>query len=84
MNFVRCMLKLAMMVPFVLMFWQDCAFHRQLCLYLFCLCVPIIFIVNFVSYQNILIDNALFADQACKFSKWWTATFGGDKEHDEA
>ena len=84
MNFIRCAIKIALLVPFVMMFVNDCAFHRQLCLYLFCLCVPLIFIVNTVAYQNILVDNVMFAEEFCGFSKWWVATFGGSKAENEA
>ena len=79
MNFIRCMLKIAMLVPFILVNWKDCAFHRLLCLYVFCLCVPAIFIVNFVAYQNVLMDNVMFAEEICWISRKWTATFGGTK-----
>ena len=49
-NFIRVMLKIAILVPFVMMYVKDNAFHRQLCLYLFCLCMPLIAIVNLIAY----------------------------------
>merc|ERR1712032_1269969 len=61
-NAVRCMLKIAMIVPFVMMFVMDTGFHRMLCFYLFCLGMPFVFLCNFFMYGNILVSNILFAD----------------------
>ena len=83
-NIVRMGFKLAAVVPFIMMMVKDCAWHRQLFLYLFCLCMPAIFITNLVMYQNILADNVSFAGEMCWFSKKWVATVGGTKEENEA
>lgn len=76
-NLVRACLKGAMVVPFVLMIVHDCALHRQLCLYLFCLCIPIIAIINIVAYQNIMVNNVAFAEEICSVSRTWFGLFGG-------
>lgn len=49
-NFIRIGLKAAVIVPFILMLYKDCAFHRQLFFYLFCLMMPAIALVNLISY----------------------------------
>ena len=49
-NFFRVMLKVAGLVPFFMMLAKDCGFHRQLFLYLFCLTMPAIAIVNLIAY----------------------------------
>ena len=81
---LRMGFKLAAVVPFIMMMVKDCAWHRQLMLYLFCLMMPAIFITNLVMYQNILADNTAFAGELCWMSKKWVATFGGTKEENEA
>jgi len=58
---------------------SDCAWHRQLFLFAFSVCMPLIAVVNLVSYQNILVDNVSFASELCWLSKKWYATMGGDK-----
>lgn len=83
-NMIRMAFKLGTVVPFVMMCIKDSAWHRQLMLYLFCMCVPAIFITNLVMYQNILADNVSFAGELCWMSKKWVATFGGSKEENEA
>ena len=79
-NQIRVMLKVSMLVPFVVTFIMDTAFHRMLTLYLFCLCMPLIAICNLFMYGNILVSNVLFADQICWISKKWTKEMGGDKD----
>ena len=83
-NMVRMGFKLAAVIPFIMMLVKDCAWHRQLFLYLFCLCMPGIFITNLIAYQNILADNVAFAGEVCWFSKKWVANVGGTKEENEA
>ena len=79
-NSIRCMIKIAMLVPFVLCLVCDTGFYRLLCLYLFCLGMPLIFLCNFFMYGNILVSNVLFADQICWVSKKWTGEMGGTKD----
>ena len=83
-NMVRGILKIAMLVPVVLMYLKDNSFHRWLYLQLFCLCQPLIAIVNLFQYQNILIDSILFAKGLCWLSQEWTHFMGSDKERAEA
>ena len=83
-NFARGILKIAMLVPMVLMYIKDNSFHRWLYLQLFCLCQPLIAIVNILAYQNILIDQAMFAKGLCWLSQEWTHYMGSDKEREEA
>ena len=83
-NPVRAVLKVIGLVPFFMMLAADSAWHRQLFLFAFCLTVPLVAVVNLVSYQNILVDNVSFASELCWLSKKWYATMGGNKEQDEA
>ena len=70
-NFARGMLKVAMIVPMVLMYIKDNSFHRWLYLQLFCFCQPLVAIVNLFAYQNILVDNVMFAKGLCWLSQEW-------------
>merc|ERR1712087_273686 len=83
-NFVRGILKIAIIVPMVLMYIKDSSLHRWLYLNLFCLCQPLIAIVNFLAYQNILVDNVMFAKEFCFLSQQWTHFMGSAKEREEA
>ena len=83
-NFVRGMLKIAILVPVCLMYIKDNNFHRWLTLQMFCLCQPLIAIVNLFMYANILIDNVMFAKGICWLSQEWTHFMGSDKEREEA
>ena len=79
-NYIRMALKIAALVPFFMMLYKDCAFHRQLYLYLFCLTVPAIAIVNLVAYQNILVNNVAFAAQFCWLSQKFMAESQEERE----
>ena len=83
-NLFRFCCKIAVVVPFVMMLFQDTAFNRLLALLMFCVCVPLIFVINFLAYGNILVDNVMFAEEFCGVSKWWVKTMGGSKEENEA
>ena len=78
-NMFRAGLKIAMLVPFFMMLYKDSAFNRQLLLYLFCLCTPLIAIVNLIAYQNILADNAVFANEVC----WVSKMFAGEAKDED-
>ena len=49
-NPLRGVIKLALIAPFIATYIKDNSTHRMLCLYLFMLAMPIIAIVNLVSY----------------------------------
>ena len=83
-SFARGILKAAIVVPLVLMYIKDNSLHRWLLLCMFCLCQPLIAIWNLLAYQNILIDNVIFAKGLCWLSQEWTHFFGSDKEREEA
>ena len=83
-NFLRGMCKLAIIVPMVLMYIRDSTFHRWLLLLLFCICQPLVALVNFLAYGNILVDNVMFAKEFCMMSQEWTHQMGSDKEREEA
>ena len=83
-NLFRFICKVAVVVPFAMMLFQDTAFNRLLALLMFCICIPLIFVINFLAYQNVLVDNVMFAEEICGFSKFWIKTFGGSKEENEA
>ena len=83
-NVLRFCAKVAVVVPFVIMIFQDTAFNRLLALLMFCIGVPLIFVINFLAYGNILVDNVMFAEEFCGASKLWVKTFGGSKEENEA
>ena len=83
-NFVRGILKIAILVPLVLMYVKDSALHRWLLLTMFCLCQPLIAIFNMLAYQNILIDNVMFAKAFCWLSQEWTHFMGSASEREEA
>ena len=68
-NLVRVLIKLAPVVAFVLMMLQDCASYRQLYLYTFSMAMPLIAAVNLIAYQNIIVDNVVFAEQFCGLSQ---------------
>jgi len=83
-NFIRAALKVAVLVPFLMMYVKDTAMHRWLVLNVFCLVIPLIAIVNLIAYQNILIDNVAGATQLCWLSKKWTHFFGSERDKVEA
>ena len=68
-NPVRAALKLAGLIPFIMMIVHDSAWHRQLFLFGFCVTMPLIALVNLIAYQNILVDNVSFASELCWMSK---------------
>ena len=79
-NIVRMGFKLAAVVPFIMMMVKDCAWHRQLFLYLFCMCMPAIFITNLVMYQNILADNVAYAGTICWLSQKGAQNAGAEND----
>ena len=84
-NPARGLIKLACILPFAVTYFpaQDTADTRKVCLYTFCLAMPIIAIINLVTYQNILIDNVAFAKELCWFNKKWIKMFGSEKDQEE-
>ena len=83
-NTIRCLLKVAGLIPFFMMLIQDCAWHRQLFLFSFCVTMPLIALVNLIAYQNILVDNVSFASEVCWFSKAMTGETAEERERQEA
>ena len=81
-NALRAILKLAGVVPFVMVLVADSAWYRQLWLFMFCVTQPLIAVVNMIWYKNILVDSVVFGAQFCWLSKKWYATMGGNKEYE--
>ena len=82
-NYVRLMLKVASIVPFIMMLVKDVEAHRKLFFLMFCITMPLIAIVNLVCHHNIL-DNVSIIGTLCWLSKKWVAQYGGTEEDNEA
>ena len=81
-NIIRIVFKAFAVVPFIMMMYQDTAWHRQLFMWFFYLCMPAMFITNLVWYQNILADNVAYAGAICWFSQKGANEAGeGDSHH---
>ena len=65
-NTARAILKLIVVVPVIAMTLKDTKFHRWLMMVIFAICTPLIFLVNLYYYQNILVDNVVFAKDVCE------------------
>ena len=83
-NFVRGMLKLAIVVCMLMMYIRDSRLNRWLLLIAFCVGQPLVALVNLFAYQNILVDNVMFAKGFCWLSQEWVHFFGSAKEREEA
>ena len=67
-NKVRTILKIATVVPVVLLGIHDNGLNRWLMLNLFVICQPLIFLWNLYKYSNILVDNVMFGKELCWLS----------------